>query len=146
MTIVHLGTTALLLDRHLVRRGDQEIRLTPLEVRLLRYLVARPGRAVARDELLDGVWGYSRQARTRAVDHAVARLRKKIEDDPGAPRWLRLCWGEGYCLEWRDGAAEARPCAELLREAADLLATGAVDAAREVAWRACRTLDGLARP
>ena len=52
---------------------------------MLRYLVERQGRVVSRHELLREIWGYPDTPATRSVDHAIARLRKKIEPDPGPP-------------------------------------------------------------
>lgn len=72
--------------------------LTHREFELLRYLAERPGRVVGRDELLRAVWGYPDAPATRSVDHAIARLRRKIEPDPKHPRFVHTVHGDGYCL------------------------------------------------
>ncbi|RMG16355.1 MAG: DNA-binding response regulator [Planctomycetota bacterium] len=82
--------------RYLLVRGDEEIALTYLEAELLRYLVARPGKAVGRRELLERVWGYDRYPSTRTVDTHVLNLRKKLERDPSRPRHLLTVHGVGY--------------------------------------------------
>ncbi len=74
------------------------IHLTHLEFELLRYLAERQSRVVHRSELLREVWGYPEMPSTRSVDHAVARLRKKIERDPANPRFLHTVHGDGYQL------------------------------------------------
>jgi DNA-binding response OmpR family regulator len=74
------------------------IHLTHREFELLRYLAERRDRLVLRDELLRAVWGYADTPLTRSVDHAVARLRKKIEPDPHRPRYIHTAHGDGYCL------------------------------------------------
>ena len=79
-------------------RGDEEIHLTHREFSLLKYLAERPGRVVSRDELLRDVWEYSDPAITRAVDHAINRLRSKIEPDPQQPRFIHTAVGVGYVL------------------------------------------------
>ncbi|MCB9680601.1 MAG: winged helix-turn-helix domain-containing protein [Alphaproteobacteria bacterium] len=87
------------LDRQEVRRGDAVVALTPQEVALFEALVAAQGRTVDRDTLLVRVWGFPKAVRTRAVDHAMSRLRAKVEDDPTAPRCLVGVRGVGYRYE-----------------------------------------------
>lgn len=79
-------------------QGDSEIPLTRRELDLLRYLAERSGAPVRRDELLAEIWGVRDGSTTRAVDFAVARLRKKIEPDPHSPRFLKTAHGDGYSL------------------------------------------------
>ena len=82
-----------------VTAGRQEIHLTHREFGVLRYLAERHDRVVYRDELLREIWGYlDVPPTTRSVDHAIARLRKKIESDPHKPRFIRTVHGDGYVL------------------------------------------------
>ena len=77
------------------------------------------GASCSRHELLREVWGYPDMPATRLVDNAVARLRKKIEPDPGNPRFVHTVRGDGYTITpegWRQaprypklGQARARP-------------------------------------
>lgn len=79
--------------------GTRELHLTHREFGLLRYLAERQDRVVHRDELLREIWGYlDVPPTTRSVDHAIARLRKKIEADPHRPRFIRTVHGDGYVL------------------------------------------------
>ena len=78
--------------------GKKPIELTFREFELLRYLAARADSVVLRDELLREVWGYPETPNTRAVDHAIARLRRKIETDPHHPKFIHTIHGDGYCL------------------------------------------------
>ena len=71
--------------RSMRRDGGRTIHLTHREFELLRYLAERQERVVHRDELLREVWGYPDAPSTRSVDHAIARLRKKIEPDAAPP-------------------------------------------------------------
>jgi DNA-binding response OmpR family regulator len=80
------------------RRGDEDLRLSHREFEVLRYLAERADHVVHRDELLKQVWGYPELPETRSVDHAIARLRKKIEPDPRRPRFIHTVHGDGYCL------------------------------------------------
>jgi len=72
--------------------------LTHRDFELLRYLAERRGTVVSRRELLRAVWGYSDLPDTRPVDHAIVRLRRKIELDPHHPRFIRTVHGDGYSL------------------------------------------------
>jgi len=84
--------------------GRTSLWLTELEGRLLRYLVARRGEVVSRDQLHQDVWGYAEGLATRAADFTVSRLRAKIELNPGRPHHLKTVRGEGYRFDLDDGA------------------------------------------
>jgi two-component system phosphate regulon response regulator OmpR len=78
-----------------LRRQEDVIHLTTGEISLLQALAAKPGRSVSRAELGDkGVVAGS----DRAVDVQMARLRRKIEDDPRQPRYILTMRGSGYVL------------------------------------------------
>jgi len=82
------------------RRGVDALSFTRREADLLRYLAANSDRPIAREELLARVWGYARtrDIETRTVDIHIAKLRRKIEPDPGEPRHLVTVRGAGYRL------------------------------------------------
>jgi len=86
-------------------KGQAELDLTHRDFEILQYLAGRPHTIVSRDELLRAVWGYHDSAATRAVDHAIARLRKKIEEKPHKPRYIHTVHGDGYYLA-PDGKTE----------------------------------------
>jgi two-component system response regulator MtrA len=88
-------------------RGPSQIHLTHREFELLQYLSVRQESVVQRDELLREVWGYPDAPNTRSVDHAIARLRKKIETDPHNPRFIHTVHGDGYCLTPQGGSGGA---------------------------------------
>ena len=79
-------------------KDGRDLALTTREFDLLHYLADRPEQLVTRDELLRVVWGYSGTVLTRTVDNCVARLRRKIEPDPHALRFLLTMYGDGYAL------------------------------------------------
>lgn len=101
---IRLGSTTVDLDGHVVRRPGAEEPLTAQEVAVLAYLAERRGETVSRARLLEEVWGYAARARTRAADHAVSRIRRKVEPDPSNPRWLLSVRGAGYRLAAGDEA------------------------------------------
>ncbi len=78
--------------------GTTPVHLSYREFDVLRYLAERQGRVVSRAELLSQIWSYADSPLTRSVDHAIARLRKKIEPDPHRPRFIHTVHGDGYCL------------------------------------------------
>lgn len=82
------------------RHGDQALQFTRREIEILRYLRGNSDRPVSRDELLNKVWGYDRNAgiETRTVDIHIAKLRRKIESDASMPRNLVTVRGAGYRL------------------------------------------------
>ncbi len=94
-TVRH-GRVTVDLARCEVARGSERLPLSRNEVELLRLLFAEPGRVFTRNELLNLVWGYDRFPTTRTVDNHVARLRKKVEEEPESPRYLVTVHGIGY--------------------------------------------------
>jgi DNA-binding response OmpR family regulator len=82
-----------------LRRGDEEVKLSFYEVQLLKFMRERAGQALARDEILDKVWGIGGGAHNnRTVDNFVVKLRKKIEPTPEEPRHILTVYGVGYKL------------------------------------------------
>jgi two-component system response regulator RegX3 len=72
------------------------VSLTPQEFALLHLLMSSPGIVLARDELLEKVWGNDVFVGVRGVDTVIKRLRRKIEEDPGRPRRILTARGVGY--------------------------------------------------
>jgi two-component system alkaline phosphatase synthesis response regulator PhoP len=79
-----------------VRRNEKDLKLTSLEVEILRYMIDRRGEVVTRGDLLDKIWGYEKFPTTRTVDNHIMKLRKKIEKDPSNPRYILSVYGGGY--------------------------------------------------
>ena len=82
--------------RRVVEREGQRIELTSLEFDLLHFMALRPGRVFSRDALLHHVWGDDRVVDDRTIDSLVSRLRRRIEPDSDAPRYIQTVWGAGY--------------------------------------------------
>lgn len=72
------------------------VELTPIEFKLLALFIRGRGRVLSRERLLAGAWGADTFASDRIVDNRIANLRRKIEQDPGNPRYLRNLRGLGY--------------------------------------------------
>jgi DNA-binding response OmpR family regulator len=93
---VRFGDVEVDLRRHQAHRNGAPLELTAREFRLLAYFARHKGEVVSREQLLDAVWEYRHTPLTRTVDMHVAKLRKKIEPDPHAPRFLLTVHGLGY--------------------------------------------------
>jgi len=87
------------LLRMVVVRGDARVALTPREIGIVRWLHRHQDRVVSRAELLEQVFGQRGDLQTRAVDMAIAVLRKKLESDPAQPTLIVSVKGAGYA--WR---------------------------------------------
>lgn len=96
LRVVEFGPFTANLDARSLSRGDEEIELTSGEFSLLEIFVAHPNRALSRDWLMDQLRGFERDPFDRSIDVRVNRLRKKIEDDPANPRYIKTVWGQGY--------------------------------------------------
>ncbi len=106
---LQLGPVTIDLVALRASRGTTPIELTGREYEMLRFLSSRSPRPVSREELLKRVWGYAvTPVNSRAVDHAVARLRRKIEADPHEPQYLHSVYGGGYSLTSGIPTAEAQ--------------------------------------
>ncbi len=88
----------LVLDRPSRRAyiESEELHLTPKAVALLEYMMTHPDELLTRDRLLDAVWGWDYPTGTRTVDTRVAELRRALDDDPTAPRYIETVPGQGY--------------------------------------------------
>jgi len=84
-----------LAAQRLLRDGD-EITVTHAEFALLKVFAEHPNRALSRDQIMDWLKGFERDPFDRSIDVRVTRLRRKIEDDPANPVYIRTVWGQGY--------------------------------------------------
>ncbi len=95
---IDVGGLAIDPERRTVERDGHPVTLTTLEFDLLYFMAARPGRVFSRDALMEHVWGSDRVVDERSIDSLVSRLRRKLESDDAAPRYLQTVWGAGYRL------------------------------------------------
>jgi DNA-binding response OmpR family regulator len=84
------------LENGSVTRRGEPIHLTPIESRLLLYLVSQKGRIVPHKELLVSIWGPEYAEELSYLSVYIRYLRRKIEDDPSKPRYIRTRWRMGY--------------------------------------------------
>jgi DNA-binding response OmpR family regulator len=98
------GDLAIDTRARVARRGGEPLALTTREFDLLAHLVAHPGSAFSREQLMEQVWGWEYGDRSTVTVH-VRRLREKIELDPSDPTRLMTVWGVGYRWDRRDERA-----------------------------------------
>ncbi len=94
--VLRFADTEIDLDRRVVKRSGNEIKLTPAEYNLLVFFLQNPDRPLTRDMILNSVWGYESFPNTRTVDAHVVKLRQKLEPDANAPRHFLTVHGVGY--------------------------------------------------
>jgi two-component system response regulator RegX3 len=98
---IQLGNDLTIDSQNLAgRRGTETLSFTRREIDILQYLQTHSARPVPREELLSKVWGYANHMdiETRTVDIHIAKLRRKIEQDPSEPKYLITVRGAGYRL------------------------------------------------
>ena len=91
-------------EKHRVLVGGKQVKLTPVEFRLLAYLVGNAGRVLSFEQILVGVWGREYKGNDDYVHVYVSHLRSKIERDPKNPRYILSIHGVGYIFEKQDFA------------------------------------------
>ncbi len=92
---IRLGAFRFRLDRLELSRGEERVKLTETEARLLGALARKAGAPMSREELAAETGAEGGE---RAIDVQVTRLRRKLEDDPRGPRYLQTARGKGYLL------------------------------------------------
>jgi two-component system, OmpR family, alkaline phosphatase synthesis response regulator PhoP len=94
--LIRAGDVTLDMPRMRVEAAGRPVDLTPTEFQLLATLAAQPGRIFTRSQLLDAVHGVAFESYERAIDTHVKNIRRKLEPDPRAPRYVLTVYGIGY--------------------------------------------------
>ncbi len=94
--VLHFGEVEVDLERRVVAKKGEPLKLTPAEYNLLSYFLHNPDRPLTRDMILNSVWGYDCFPNTRTVDAHVVKLRQKMEPNPNMPRHFITVHGVGY--------------------------------------------------
>ena len=92
----HWGDIEVDLDARSVRRRGRSVHLTPLEFSILKTMIAKPGAVWTHRQLLAAVWGTTAGVTNDTLRVHVGSLRRKLEDDPNRPRWIRTEPWVGY--------------------------------------------------
>lgn len=94
--VLQFNSLKIDLANHTVHKNDELIKLTSTEFSLLGLLAKNEGRVLTHRYILKEVWGVGYQEQTQYLRVFMAQLRKKIEDDPAKPQWLKTESGIGY--------------------------------------------------
>jgi len=94
--VVRAGDVEIDTAKMRVSVGGTQVDLTPTEFQLLATLAREPGRVFTRSQLLDAVHGVAIESYERAIDAHVKNIRRKIEPEPGSPRYVVTVHGVGY--------------------------------------------------
>ena len=92
---ISFGPYKLLLDSCVLKKGAERIQLSTKEYKVLQYMVTHPNEAVNPEKIYNSIWN-SNFGDVTAVAVYIQRLRKKIEEDPGNPKYLKTEFGMGY--------------------------------------------------
>ena len=98
LAVERFGEIAIDFSTRTVTRAGTQVDLAPKEFELLAALLSRRGGIASRLELMREVWGYDDAVITRTIDTHVAELRRKLEEDPSAPRHILTVRKVGYRL------------------------------------------------
>jgi two-component system KDP operon response regulator KdpE len=90
------GDLAVNFDSHVVTKGGEEVKLTPVEYKLLYHLVRNAGRLMPHQALLDRVWGRDYGATPDYLKVFISRLRAKVEPGPSGEHYIENERGSGY--------------------------------------------------
>lgn len=90
--------TLIAPDRKFFKK-NREIELTPKEFEILELFMKNIGKSLSRDQLLNEIWGKNYFGDLKVVDVNIRRIRKKIENEPANPAYLKTVWGYGYRWE-----------------------------------------------
>ena len=97
MSLFRFGNVELDFKKFESHKNGRSLGLTPLELRILKLMITRKGEVITRDEFLDLIWGVENlNVSHRTVDSHIAHIRKKVEDDPSQPTFIRSLHGVGY--------------------------------------------------
>lgn len=98
--VLDFGRLVIHKEQAQVTKDGERLELTQREFELLTYLASHAGRVFSRQELMERVWNYEGYVGdVRGVDVAVRRLREKLEDDPGQPKYIITRRGAGYYFQ-----------------------------------------------
>ncbi|MBQ2604981.1 MAG: response regulator transcription factor [Acutalibacteraceae bacterium] len=93
---IRSGDFVLNLRNRTLLKNGKTIELTQVEFQIMEYFFSNPGQALGRTDILNHVWGEQYVGEEKIVDVNIRRLRMKVEDEPGNPKYIITVWGLGY--------------------------------------------------
>ncbi len=95
---IKYGELSVNFLKHEATLAGKPLKLTDVEFKLLGVLIKEPGRVFNRTQLIENALGYDFQGFDRTIDVHILNLRRKLEPDPGHPRYINTVYGAGYKL------------------------------------------------
>lgn len=90
------GDCTIEINDHTVLKKGEKIYLSPIEIKILLFMVDNPNRILSLDEIYDNIWTTPSYGDVRTVKVHVSNLRKKVEDDPSTPKYIKTIRRTGY--------------------------------------------------
>ena len=90
------GKITVNFRKHEASLDSEPLNLTPVEFKLLGVMVKEPGRVFSREQLIEEALGYDFEGFNRTIDVHILNLRRKLESEPGHPRYIKTVYGAGY--------------------------------------------------
>lgn len=97
--ILKSGGLELNTDTKIVSLDGEEIKMTPLEYKILTLLMSRKSKIFSSHEIYENVWNEDAYSCERTIAVHIRRIREKIEINPKEPKYLKVVWGIGYKIE-----------------------------------------------
>ncbi|HGS9089675.1 TPA: response regulator transcription factor [Clostridioides difficile] len=97
--ILKSGGLELNTDTKIVSLDGEEIKMTPLEYKILTLLMSRKGKIFSSHEIYENVWNEDAYSCERTIAVHIRKIREKIEINPKEPKYLKVVWGIGYKIE-----------------------------------------------
>lgn len=101
-TMIMLDRLAIDLDNYLVRKDEQEVKLTAKEAEILKLFLKNPNRVFTKAQIYGFIWNDDYLGDENVINVHIRRLREKIEEDPSDPKYLKTLWGIGYKWDGRE--------------------------------------------
>ncbi|MBQ4899742.1 response regulator transcription factor [Paenibacillus sp. Marseille-P2973] len=101
-TMIMLDRMAIDLDNYLVRKDEQEVKLTAKEAEILKLFLKNPNRVFTKAQIYGFIWNDDYLGDENVINVHIRRLREKIEEDPSDPKYLKTLWGIGYKWDGRE--------------------------------------------
>ena len=98
--VLKSGGLELNTDTKIVSLDGEEIKMTPLEYKILTLLMSRKGKIFSSHEIYENVWNEDAYSCERTIAVHIRRIREKIEINPKEPKYLKVVWGIGYKLNY----------------------------------------------
>ncbi len=98
--VVEVNGLKIDIDNYYVEKDGEEIRLSNYEFEILRCLLSKRGKPVAREELIDKIWENKIYISSRTIDNHIVNLRKKIEENYKRPKFILTVYRKGYKFKY----------------------------------------------